>query len=192
MIKQHSTARTRTRTRIRRWKAALPLAAPVIGGALVLAACSTSATSPSSTASPTGSAGPVVSPSTSHPMSSSAPAPPVPSSSAASVSAEACKHVDSLRTSLNSLSHVPFTMSSQAVITSDLKNIKAQADALKSEPAFSSSASQLNGAVDQVQKAAAGMGATPSPTQLQAVVAALDGLKSTAQPMAAKFKSACP
>ncbi len=158
-------------------------AVAIAGAAVFLVACSSSPSSSKKTASPAVHQ-------TSMP-SSKAPKKPMPSDSP-TLSAAACAHAKSLRGSLTSVTHVTYNSKSATVITADLKNIKTQVAALKSEPALSGDMKALSADVTKVQDAAKGITTPPSPAQLKAVLTALAGLKATATPTIAKLKAACP
>jgi len=150
-------------------------AALAIGGAALIAGCSSSS-SPGSASS------------------STAPATTVPATTSPSVtvtaSAAACKHIDSLRSSLSNLTHLTLNASAATQIKTDLSNVASQLAALKNEPgasAFAAEASQLNAALDQVKSAA--QHATSDPSH---VVSALSNLKSKTTTMIAQMKAACP
>ncbi|HUJ06598.1 MAG TPA: hypothetical protein VLX31_10870 [Streptosporangiaceae bacterium] len=149
------------------WK----VAALAFGSAALIAACSSASTSSSPSATPTSS---------------------MPAATSPSVSAAACKHVDSLRGSLTSLTHVQLNASSASQIRTDVTNINTQLTALKDEPGFSAQASQLRSSVDQVTNAAKKMSSPPTSAQVQAVITALSQLKAKSSGMIAGMKAACP
>jgi len=151
-------------------------AALVAGVVAMLAACS-SATSSSSG----GTAAP-------RPTSSSA------HSGSPMANQGTCQHVDSLRTSLENLTHLQLNASSAGKIRTDLTNIKTQLAAVKSEgsSAFSSQVSQLSAALKKVEKAATGLSANPSATQVQAIITALGGLKDTSKATVSELNAMCP
>ena len=108
------------------------------------------------------------------------------------MSAATCKHVNSLRASLTSLTHVKLSASSAGQITTDLKNIQAQLAALKGTPGFQAHAQQLNSSLNEVKKAAHGIGTSPSPGQVGSVISALSGLKAQSQSTMSELKTLCP
>lgn len=141
-----------------------------LGSAALVAACSSSSSSSAPSATPTAT----------------------PTATSPTVSAAACKHVDSLRGSLTSLTHVQLNASSATKIRTDVTNIQTQLTSLKSEPAFSAQASQLKASVDQVTKAAQKMSSSPTASQVQAVIAALAQLRAKSSAMIAGMRAACP
>jgi hypothetical protein len=145
------------------------------GGAMLVAACSTTSTS-------------------------SVSAPPSPSmtsspSSSASASSEAipCKQINSLRTTLTSLTTTKISASSSGQITKDLTTIQADVTALKGKAggAFSGQISQLNSSINEIKKAAGQLSSNPA-TAVKNLTAGIAALKVKAQPMIAEMKAACP
>jgi hypothetical protein len=110
------------------------------------------------------------------------------------VSQSTCKHVDSLRTSLESLTHMQLNASSAAKVRTDLTNIETQLAALKGQggSAFSSQISQLSASLDKVKGAANSMSNPPTPSQVTAVVTALSQLKTQSKSALAAMNAACP
>ena len=147
------------------------------GGVMVVAACSSSGSTAASTHSV--KANPAA-----HVSGSPMPAP------SATVN---CKNIDSLRTSLVSLSHTSVSPSSATTIAADLTNIEKQLAALKSQPggAFSSQANQLSASLDQIKKAAANLSTHPIAGARQ-LTTALTALKSKAQPTVNEMNKLCP
>jgi hypothetical protein len=152
-------------------------AALLVGGLVLVSACSSGGSTAASTHSV--KANPAA-----HVSGSAVPAP------SATVN---CKHIDSLRTSLVSLAHTSVSPGSATTIASDLTNIEKQLAALKSQPggAFSSQASQLSASVDQIKKAAASLSAHPIAGARQ-LTGNLTALKSKAQPMINEMNKLCP
>jgi hypothetical protein len=105
-----------------------------------------------------------------------------------------CKHVDALRTSLQSLTHMQLNSSSAAKIRTDLTNIQTQLAALKGQGsgAFSSQINQLSASVSKVKKAASSMSNPPTSSQVTAVVTALAELKAKSQTARAAMNKECP
>lgn len=146
-------------------------------GAALIGACSSgSSTSSSSSAAPS-----TTSPSTSP-------------STTTTASAATCKHVDSLRTSLESLTHVSLNANAAAQIRTDLTNIQTQLTALKGEAggALSTQLSELTASLNQVEKAAQGLSSNPSSAQVQAIITALSGLKAKSAATISEMNAACP
>jgi hypothetical protein len=108
------------------------------------------------------------------------------------VSAATCQHARRLQASLASLTHVKLNASSAGVITSDLKTIQAQVAALKSAPGFQAHAQQLSASLNQVKKAAHGLGTSPSPGQVGTIVTALSGLRAQAGSTMSQLHKLCP
>ena len=106
-----------------------------------------------------------------------------------------CKHVDSLRTSLQNLSHQQLNAGSASKLRTDLANIEKQLAALKSQggnSALSSQVKQLSTSVDQVKKAANGLSTPPTTAQVTAIVTSLTQLKAQAKPALTEMNAACP
>ena len=106
MSNESTTRRARRRAIV--WPARWGIAVLLAGGLMLIDACSSS----SSTAAGAPSAAPSLSP------------------TPAKVN---CKNVDSLRASLESLSHTNVSPTSAGTLTKDLKNIQTQLAALKSQ-----------------------------------------------------------
>jgi hypothetical protein len=109
-------------------------------------------------------------------------------------STSACKHVASLRTSLQDLSHRTLNASSSSKLKTDLTNIQTQVAAIKSHGggAFSSQLNQLNTAVDNLKSAAHGMSTPPTKAQVTAISTALFQLKTLSKSAIATMNAACP
>jgi hypothetical protein len=156
-------------------RAWLAVAALSCGAALIVG-CSSASSSTSSSPKTTTS-----------PVSHS----PTPSSSS-SAPAAACVHINSLRTSLTSLTHIKVSPSSASQLTSDLTNIETQLAALKgmSLGAFSTEANQLTAAVNKIKKDAAQLSTNPT-AAVKSLTADLTTLKNNAGPMIAEMKAIC-
>jgi hypothetical protein len=155
----------------------LAASALAVVGALLLGAC-TSASNTSGNATP-------ATPSVTH---SSSPG------TTATASAATCKHVASLRSSLDSLTHIQLNASASKQIRTNLTNIKTQLTTLKTENtgALSTQVSQLSTELNQVEKAAQGVSANPTAAQFQAIITALSALKSTSKATVDKMTAMCP
>jgi hypothetical protein len=156
----------------------------VAGAAPLLAACSSSGTSnanSSASAAATHSA-----------MKSSAH--PSHHSGSPKATASECKHVHSLRTSLESLTHTPLNATTAAKVRTDLTNIETQLTALKGKgsPAFSAEINRLSLAVTAVRKSAAAMSTPPTAAQVKTVVAALSALKTQSKTALTAMSKECP
>ena len=105
-----------------------------------------------------------------------------------------CKHVNSVRISLENLTHLQLNASSAGKIRTDLTNIKTQLAMLKGrgDSALSSSVNQLSGSLKQVEKAAQGLSSPPSAAQITAVISALSALKAQSGATIAAMRAACP
>lgn len=176
MIKESLSKPVRlARTSPARYGAAIMVA----GGVALLGACS----------SGSGSSGGSGTPATSHPATHSA-----SPSTTVSVSAATCKHVSSLRTSLENLTHLQLSASASAQIRKDLTNIQAQLTAIKTSGngALSAQFSSLSMSLDQVEKASKNLSSPPTGPQVQKIISALGGLKSSSKSAIDTMKSACP
>jgi hypothetical protein len=156
------------------------MTAPILvaGCAVGLAACSSGTSTSSSTHS--------AAPRTTSPAAS-------PSHSG-SASHATCKHVSSLRASLETLTHLQLNAASATQIRTNLSNIQTQLSALKGQGggAFSHQVKQLSNSLDQVKKAAANLGSPPSGGQVTKVVTALSGLRHQSRAALAQMNAACP
>jgi hypothetical protein len=106
-----------------------------------------------------------------------------------------CKHVDSLRTSLQDLSHLQLNPSSASKLRTDLTNIEKQLAALKSQggnSALSGQVKQLSTSVDKVKKAANALSTPPTRAQATAVVTSLTELKAQSKAALPAMDAACP
>ncbi len=151
----------------------------VAGGVALLGACS----------STSGGSGSTSTPATSAPMTHSA----SPSTSV-SVSAATCKHVSSLKTSLENLTHLQLNASASTQIRKDLTNIQTQLTAIKASDngALSSQVSSLSSSLSKVQNAAKNLKSPPSASQVTAIISALGTLKTNSKTTLESMKSACP
>ena len=105
-----------------------------------------------------------------------------------------CKHVHSLRTSLESLTHTTLNASTAAKVRTDLTNIQTQLAALKGKggSAFATEMNNLSAAVTTVKKAASSMSNPPTAAQVNAVVTALAALKTHAKTALTAMEKECP
>jgi hypothetical protein len=151
----------------------------VAGGVALLGACSSGGSNSGGSASPASTS----------PMTHSA-----SPTSTVSVSAATCKHVSSLRTSLESLTHLQLSASASAQIRKDLTNMQTQLTAIKASGngAFSAQVSSLSMSLDQVEKASKNLSSPPTGPQVQKIIAALRGLKSNSKSAIEAMNSACP
>jgi len=120
---------------------------------------------------------------------------PPPHTGSPTANTTACKHVDSVRKSLQDLTHLQLSASSATKIRTDLSNIQAQLAMLKGEgvgPPLSNSLNQLAASLKQVEKAAKGLSAPPSASEITAVVSALSALKTQSASTIAAMRAACP
>lgn len=149
----------------------------MLAGSAALAAACTSGTSNS---------GGTVTPGTTTPATSPA--------TTSTASAAACKHVSSLRSSLQDLTHLQLNASSSQQIRTDLTNIQTQLTALKTEGGgmFSTEISSVSASLKQVEKAAGKLSSNPSAAQVQAIIAALSSLKSSSKAAVTQMNASCP
>jgi len=105
-----------------------------------------------------------------------------------------CKHVNSLRTSLESLTHQQLNASSAAKIRTDLTNIQTQLAALKGQGSshFSNEINKVSASVDKVRNAASALSNPPTTSQVTAVVTALSQLKTQSKSAIAAMNKECP
>lgn len=152
----------------------------VAGCAVSLAACSsgTSTSSSSHTAAPR-TTSPSASPAT---------------SGSAMANKATCKHVDSLRGSLETLTHLQLNASSAGQIRTNLTNIQTQLSELKSQGggAFSHQVNDLSDSLNKVKMAAGNLSTPPTASQISAVVSALSGLRAQSRTTVAQMNAACP
>jgi len=104
-----------------------------------------------------------------------------------------CANVDSLRRSLESLSHTSVSPSSAATLAADLKNIQTQLTALKGQGGgqFSGMTGELTASLNQIQKAA-GVLATNPTAGITQLTTALTALKGKIPPVIKELNAACP
>jgi TolA-binding protein len=164
------------------WPAKMTAAGLVAACAVGLAACSsgTSTSSSSHTAAP---------------RTTSPSASPANTGSGSAMANQAmCKHVNSLRGSLESLAHLQLNASSASQIRTNLTNAQTQLSALKSQGggAFSHQVNELSGSLNKVKKAAGNLSSPPSASQVNAVVTALTGLRAQSKTTVAQMNAACP
>lgn len=170
------TEQTITRSGWLRWpagRAYLAVVALSCSGAALIAACSSS-TATSANKSPK----------------------PAAASASASMSgmpkAATCVHINSIRTSLTSLTHVKVSSTSASQLTTDLANIQTHLSALKGQDvgAFTPAAKELTAELDEIKKDAAGLSASPSKAAT-ALNADLTSLKRKAGPMIVEMRMIC-
>ena len=121
-----------------------------------------------------------------------------PASAAAGASATPsakvnCANVNSLRRSLESLSHTSVSPSSAAALTADLKNAQTQLAALKGQGGghFMAVTNDLTASVNQIQKAAAELATNPT-AAINQLTTALTALKGKIPPAIKELNAACP
>jgi hypothetical protein len=105
-----------------------------------------------------------------------------------------CKHVDSLRGSLETLTHLQLSPSTAGQIRTNLSNIHTQLSELKGQggSAFSHQVNQLSNSVNQVKKAAGNLSTPPSAAQVSDVLTALSDLKTQSKTAVAEMEAVCP
>lgn len=108
------------------------------------------------------------------------------------VKAATCVHINSLRTSLTSLTHTKVTATSAGKLTTDLANIERQMSALKGKNlgAFSGQEKELTAAFDKIHKDAMALSAHPT-TASKALSTDLSHLKTESGPMITEMKTVC-
>lgn len=124
---------------------------------------------------------------------SKAPSAPPHTGSSASIAKVDCASVNSLRGSLESLSHTRISATSAGTLTSDLKNIQVQLAKLHGH-ASGQFASQLNGltaSLDQITKAANELRTNPV-TAIEQLTKSLDQLKGKVGPLSTEMNKECP
>jgi phage-related minor tail protein len=121
-----------------------------------------------------------------------------PASAAAGASATPsakvnCANVNSLRRSLESLSHTSVSPSSAATLTTDLKNVQKQLVALKGQGGghFTAMTGDLTASVNQIQQAAGQLATNPTSATKQ-LTTALAALKTKIPPAIKELNAACP
>jgi len=116
---------------------------------------------------------------------------PMPSSSSSDLAA-ACVHINSLRTSLTSLTTLKISPTSASQLTHDLANIEAQLAALHGMNlgSFSASANQLTAEVNKIKKDAAQLSSNPT-AAITSLTTDLNTLKAKAGPMINEMKTVC-
>jgi hypothetical protein len=112
----------------------------------------------------------------------------------ATASQATCKHVNSLRGSLESLTHIPLSATSAGQIRTNLSNVQTQLTALRGHggAALSHQVSQLSSSLSDVKKAASNLSTPPSAAQVSNVVTALSGLKAQSRTAVAEMNAVCP
>ncbi|HEX5188422.1 MAG TPA: hypothetical protein VFW16_02710 [Streptosporangiaceae bacterium] len=105
-----------------------------------------------------------------------------------------CKHVNSLRGSLESLTHLQLNASSAGQIRTNLTNIQTQLSELKGQGGggFSHQVNELSNSLDKVKKAAGNLSTPPTASQISSVVTALSGLRAQSKTTVAQMNAACP
>lgn len=106
--------------------------------------------------------------------------------------AAACVHINSIRTSLTSLTHIKVSANSASLLASDLGNIQSHLSALKGQDlgSFTPQAKQLMAEVDKIKKDAAELSTNPSKAA-KSLTTDLTVLKTKAGPMIIQMKKVC-
>lgn len=179
-MNKHSLVRSMTMTDRSAGPAKMTAAILVAGCAMGLAACSS--------APSTSSSKHTAAPRTTSPATTPAP------TGTGTASQAACKHVNSLRGSLESLSHMQLSVGSEGQIRTNVANIETQLHALKGHTtgALSNQVNQLSTSVNEVKKAASNLSTPPTSSQATKVVTALSGLQAQSKSAVAEMKAACP
>lgn len=182
------TEETITRSSVPRRPAGRPLLAVVAlscAGAALVAGCSSG--SPDNVSGVSKSPKPAATSAASQsPKDSASPG------ASGTVSAAACVHINSLRTSLTSLTHINVSASSAGTLSKDLANIQAQLTALKGQNlgGFSTQAKELTAEVNQIKKDAAELSTNPTKAATS-LTKELTVVKTKAGPMIAQMKTVC-
>ncbi len=155
--------------------------------ALLVAGCAVGLAACSSGTSTSGSS-PTAAPRTTSQSASPA------QSGAATANQATCKQVNSLRGSLETLTHLQLNASSASQIRTNLTKIQTQLSELKHQGggAFSHQVNQLSDSLNKVKKAAGNLSTPPSGSQITAVVTALSGLRTQSKTTVAQMNAACP
>jgi hypothetical protein len=101
-------------------------------------------------------------------------------------------HINSLRTSLTSLTHIKVSPTSASQLTKDLANIQSQLSTLKGENlgGFSTQAKQLTTDVNKIKKDAAELSSNPTKAAT-ALTTDVTTLKTKAGPMIIQMRTVC-
>jgi hypothetical protein len=180
-------------------------AALIAGAAVILAACSSGTSSAGKTAAPH-TTGPSVSPGmhtgshmakTGSPKATAGTGTATTSPATSPASKTTCKHVSSLRTSLQHLGNAKTGASSASAIRADLTKIQTHVAAIKSEGGggnslLSTQINNLSASMDRVRSAAHGMATPPTGAQTKTVVMALTELKAQSRTTLAAMNAVCP
>lgn len=175
--------------RRRAGRARLIVAALTCGGAALIAGCTSS--SPSNANNVNGASKAPKPPGTSASQSPSDAASGSPAASG-TPNAAACVHINSLRTSLTSLTHIKVSATSASQLSKDLANIQTQLTALKGQNlgSFSTQAKELTADLNKIKKDAAELSSNPA-KGAKSLTADLTVIKTKAGPMIASTKKAC-
>lgn len=173
-------------TNIRSWprrpagRARLAIVALTCSGAALIAGCSSSSTS---NASGAGKAHKAAAPVASQSPSGAASGMP---------KAAVCVHINALRTSLTSLTHIKVTATTASQLTTDLGNIQSHLTAIKGQNlgAFSHQADILTAELNKIKADSAKLSSSPT-TAATALTKDLATLKTKAGPMIVEMKKVC-
>lgn len=161
----------------------LIVAALTCGGVALIAGCSSS--------SPSGASGASGANKAPKPPGTSAASPGSPTASG-KPNAAACVHINSVRTSLTSLTHITVSAKSASQLAKDLANIDSQLSALKGQNlgSFSAQASELRAEMSKINKDAAELNTNPA-KGAKALTADLTVVRTKAGPMIVQMKKVC-
>lgn len=123
-------------------------------------------------------------------MPPTAPATNSASPSSSAMVQAACVHINSLRTSLTSLTHISVSPASAKTLAADLANIENQLAALKGQHTGSFSTTELTAEINKIKKDAAALSTSPT-TAVKSLTTDLTTLKTKAGPMIASMKTVC-
>jgi hypothetical protein len=119
------------------------------------------------------------------------PSPPAANSaSPATVSKAVCVHINSLRTSLTSLTHVKVSPTSAKTLAADLTNIENHLAALKGQHTDSFSTAELTAQINKIKKDAAALSTSPT-TAVKSLTTDLTTLKTKSGPMIVQMTKVC-
>lgn len=101
-------------------------------------------------------------------------------------------HINSLRTSLTSVTHIKVSATSAGQLSKDLANIQTQLTALKGENlgSFSTQAKELTADINKIKKDAAELSTNPT-VAAKSLTTDLATLKTKAGPMVVQMKKVC-
>jgi ABC-type transporter Mla subunit MlaD len=167
-----NTASNRTKPTARRWT----LVVLSLTSVALVAACGSSNVFGSNT-SPT--------PATSAPASNAG--------GSVSGSAFPCAQISGLRSTLTDITNTSVSPTSIPRLASDLAKAEQELNTLKNQAGpFAAQANQLSNELNSIKSSADSLAKNPTPTNLSNLTSAVNGFKSTAQPLIKEIQAACP